>query len=124
MGSFRLAAGTRHLHRDCNFTELLVETALKSLRHSCRSELRVFSRYPRAQTIPSPHLAPLGSWLASDAACRDSSRRRCQQSLANRHAADGGLAPPSGTHGRSLHSFSPCALARESAQSAAGFSPW
>src|ERR1700749_3803536 len=38
-GSFRLAAGTRHLHRDCNFTELLVETALKSLRHSCRSEL-------------------------------------------------------------------------------------
>src|SRR5581483_12417517 len=38
-GSFRLAAGTRHLHRDCNFTEPLVETAFKSLRHSCRSEL-------------------------------------------------------------------------------------
>src|SRR3954466_11381477 len=38
-GSFRLAAGTRHLHRDCNFTEPLVETASKSLRHSCRSEL-------------------------------------------------------------------------------------
>src|SRR5581483_5117105 len=38
-GSFRLAAGTRHLHRDSNFTEPLVETASKSLRHSCRSEL-------------------------------------------------------------------------------------
>src|ERR671926_461900 len=37
--SCRLAAGTRHLHRDCNFTEPLVETAFKSLRHSCRSEL-------------------------------------------------------------------------------------
>src|SRR5437773_2266615 len=39
MGSFRLAAGTRHVHRDCKFTEPLVETASKSLRHSCRSEL-------------------------------------------------------------------------------------
>src|SRR5215212_5934681 len=38
-GSFRLATGTRHLHRDFNFTEPLVETASKSLRHSCRSEL-------------------------------------------------------------------------------------
>src|SRR5215210_1046660 len=38
-GSFRLAAGTRHLHRDCDFTEPLVETAPNSLRHSCRSEL-------------------------------------------------------------------------------------
>src|SRR5438874_13330474 len=40
-GSFRLAARTRHLHRDCTFTEPLVETAPKSLRHSCRAELRV-----------------------------------------------------------------------------------
>src|SRR4029079_12356364 len=38
-GSFRLAPGTRHLPRDCNFTEPLVETAFNSLRHSCRSEL-------------------------------------------------------------------------------------
>src|SRR5687768_15846442 len=39
MGSFRLAAGTRYLHRVCNFTGSLVETVLQSLRHSCRSEL-------------------------------------------------------------------------------------
>src|SRR5438094_5987453 len=31
--------GTRHLHRDYSFTGSLVETAPKSLRHSCRSEL-------------------------------------------------------------------------------------
>ena len=39
MGSFRLAAGTWHLHHDYNFTGSLVETVLQSLRHSCRSEL-------------------------------------------------------------------------------------
>ena len=38
-GSFRLSAGTRHFHRDFNFTELLAETVWRSLRHSCRSEL-------------------------------------------------------------------------------------
>src|SRR5437879_3111070 len=38
-GSFRPTTGTRHLHRDYNFTGSLVETAPKSLRHSCRSEL-------------------------------------------------------------------------------------
>eukprot|EP01022_Parablepharisma_sp_SALTPOND_P006884 TRINITY_DN1278_c0_g1_i11.p1 TRINITY_DN1278_c0_g1~~TRINITY_DN1278_c0_g1_i11.p1 ORF type:complete len:250 (+),score=-32.26 TRINITY_DN1278_c0_g1_i11:70-819(+) len=38
-GSFRLAAGTLHLHSDFNFTESRVETAWPSLRHSCRSEL-------------------------------------------------------------------------------------
>ena len=38
-GSFRLAAGTMHLHIDYSFTESLVETVLLSLRHSCRSEL-------------------------------------------------------------------------------------
>ena len=38
-GSFRLFAGRRHLHRQYNFTESLVETVRKSLRHSCRSEL-------------------------------------------------------------------------------------
>src|SRR3989344_7760194 len=35
LGSFRLAAGTRHLHRDCIFTELFLETVPHSLRHSC-----------------------------------------------------------------------------------------
>src|ERR1700739_3021193 len=39
MGSFRLTAGTPHLHGEFNFTELTLETAGKSLRHSCRSEL-------------------------------------------------------------------------------------
>src|SRR5262249_16061849 len=38
-GSFRPTTGTRHLHRDYNFTGSLEETAPKSLRHSCRSEL-------------------------------------------------------------------------------------
>ena len=32
-------AGNRHLHRYYNFTELTVETASRSLHHSCRSEL-------------------------------------------------------------------------------------
>eukprot|EP01035_Chromulina_nebulosa_P038621 gene38621-52177_t len=31
--------GTSHLHEEFNFTEPLLETAGKSLRHSCRSEL-------------------------------------------------------------------------------------
>ena len=39
MGSFRPIVGSLHLHRQYNFTEPLVETALKSLRHSCRSNL-------------------------------------------------------------------------------------
>jgi hypothetical protein len=38
-GSFRPTAGRPHLHSHCNFAESLVETAPKSLRHSCRSEL-------------------------------------------------------------------------------------
>ena len=36
---FRPVAGTRHLHRDYNFTELTVETVSRSLHHACRSEL-------------------------------------------------------------------------------------
>ena len=38
-GSFRLAAGMSHLHDNYSFTESLVETVVRSLRHSCRSEL-------------------------------------------------------------------------------------
>ena len=38
-GSFRLTTRTPHLHGEFNFTELMLETAEKSLRHSCRSEL-------------------------------------------------------------------------------------
>src|SRR3990170_970377 len=38
-GSFRLVAGSQHLHWRYSFTGSLVETAAKSLRHSCRSEL-------------------------------------------------------------------------------------
>ncbi len=39
MGSFRLVAGNRHLHRYYNFAGWAVETVPKSLRHSCGSEL-------------------------------------------------------------------------------------
>ena len=38
-GSFRPSALNEHLYSYCNFTEFAVETAEKSLRHSCRSEL-------------------------------------------------------------------------------------
>src|SRR3546814_19144462 len=38
-GSFRLTAGTPHLHGEFNFAEHLLETVGKSLRHSCSSEL-------------------------------------------------------------------------------------
>src|SRR5215510_7607980 len=38
-GSFRLVAGSQHLHWRYSFTGSLAETAAKSLRHSCRSEL-------------------------------------------------------------------------------------
>ncbi len=39
MGSFRPAAGNQHLHWYCNFAGFPIETAPKSLLHSCRSEL-------------------------------------------------------------------------------------
>ena len=39
LGSFRLAAGNRHLHRYCIFTERVLETVPQSLHHSCASEL-------------------------------------------------------------------------------------
>src|SRR3989338_8718645 len=38
LGSFRLTALHRHLHRYCIFTELVPETVLQSLHHSCASE--------------------------------------------------------------------------------------
>src|SRR6476620_7338920 len=38
-GSFRPAARNEHLYSYCNFAEFMVETAGKSLLHSCRSEL-------------------------------------------------------------------------------------
>ncbi len=39
LGSFRLSAGNRHLHRYCIFTELFPETVPQSLHLSCTSEL-------------------------------------------------------------------------------------
>src|SRR3989304_1108955 len=70
MGSFRPATGTRHLHRDYSFTGSLVETAAKSLRHSCRSELRVHPLFPEAQTIPSPwRLSSKGRRLIASMDC-------------------------------------------------------
>ena len=38
-GSFRLAAGRRHLHRHCIFTKLFLETVPQSLHHSCTSKI-------------------------------------------------------------------------------------
>lgn len=39
MGSFRLAAGTSHLHDTCIFAEYMVKTVSTPLCHSCGSEL-------------------------------------------------------------------------------------
>ena len=39
LGSFRLAAGNRHLHRYCIFTEQVPETVLQSLHYSTRRNL-------------------------------------------------------------------------------------
>src|SRR3989344_5361196 len=41
LGSFRLTAGNRHLHRYCIFTEQVSETVLQALHYSCASELHV-----------------------------------------------------------------------------------
>jgi len=46
LGSFRLAAGNRHLHRYCIFTELFSETVAQSLHYSCASELH--ARFARS----------------------------------------------------------------------------
>ena len=47
MGSFRPGAGNQHLHWYFNFTGGIVETALKSLRLSCGSELNYAFRAGR-----------------------------------------------------------------------------
>jgi len=39
MGSYRLAIGTSHLHKEFNFTGSMSEVAGQSLHHSCRSLL-------------------------------------------------------------------------------------
>src|SRR5260370_11407747 len=48
-----------HLHNNYSFTESLVETVVRSLHHSCRSELRDTPQFPAAQTIPSPDCTEL-----------------------------------------------------------------
>lgn len=48
LGSFRLTAGNRHLHRYCIFTEQVSETVLQALHYSCASELHV---HPQSMTI-------------------------------------------------------------------------
>src|SRR5207244_13131763 len=58
-GSFRLVAGMLHLHNNYSFTESLVETVIRSLRHSCRSELHGTPQFPVAQTIRSPDRSEL-----------------------------------------------------------------
>jgi hypothetical protein len=57
-GSFRPVAGSEHLYSHCNFAESLVETVPESLRHSCRSELRLFPRLSKGDRL-CLHLAQL-----------------------------------------------------------------
>ena len=61
MGSFRLVAGNRHLHRYYNFAGLAVETVPKSLRHSCGLEWS-YSEGSIPPT-PPPKLAFRFLWL-------------------------------------------------------------
>src|SRR5712692_9100318 len=60
MGSFRPAAGNPCLHGSHNFAESLVETALSSLRHSCRSELHAL---PVARGVDYTFISPRGMRL-------------------------------------------------------------
>lgn len=53
LGSFRLTVGTRHLYRDCIFTEQVLETVPQSLRHSCTSELHISPYFHMVLTISS-----------------------------------------------------------------------
>src|SRR3989344_453105 len=60
LGSFRLTAGNRHLHRYCFFTELFPETVAQSLHYSCASELTrqgISLFYSSRRTLSSPSLA-------------------------------------------------------------------
>ncbi len=64
MGSFRPGAGNQHLHWYFNFTGCIVETALKSLRLSCGSELTrqgislPKDRYSYGRRLPGLKFAP------------------------------------------------------------------
>ena len=49
MGSFRPVAGTRHLHRDYNFTESIVETVPQ-----------IVTPFVRVGTYPTRNFATLG----------------------------------------------------------------
>ena len=51
MGSFRPGAGNQHLHWYFNFTGCIVETALKSLRLSCGSELTRQEEFRYLRTV-------------------------------------------------------------------------
>ena len=62
MGSFRPAAGTQHLHWDYNFTELLVETAPRSLHDSCNLPDKEF-RYLRTVIVTADIHGGFGSEL-------------------------------------------------------------
>ncbi len=56
LGSFRLTAGTRHLHRDCIFTELSSETVAQTLHYSTRQNLpdkELRSTIPQSWTLSS-----------------------------------------------------------------------
>ena len=65
LGSFRLTAGNRHLHRYCIFTELFSETVTQTLHYSTRQNLpdkELRSTIPRSWTLSLPALASEGIW--------------------------------------------------------------
>jgi len=65
LGSFRLTAGNRHLHRYCIFTELYSETVAQTLHYSTRQNLpdkELRSTIPQSWTLSSPSLARWGAW--------------------------------------------------------------
>jgi hypothetical protein len=94
MGSFRLAAGRRYLHRHFNFTESAVETVVQSLRRSCASELTrqgtslilvtTKSRRTRRRNRPaSIHFHRLPSLFANRAFPPVSARRHADRTLSS-----------------------------------------
>src|SRR5437764_13727913 len=70
-GSFRLVAGMLHLHNNYSFTESLVETVIRTLRDSCRSEL---TRQGTSLWPCYSRLSPWGWSFLPTSACRHAAR--------------------------------------------------
>ncbi len=64
MGSFRLVAGNRHLHRYYNFAGRVVETVPRSLHLSCGSEPDKEFRYLRTVIVTAAVYRGFNSMLS------------------------------------------------------------